>query len=124
MAKTFYTEHDIEDMARRGVQSLVLSDDVVLTELAYEKAGRLGLKLVRPVDTPPSAPVRPYIAKETHAGRAPSAPTAASGPMASGDLQQRIKDAVMARLGAQGAQVDTVLLDTIIQRVLAAVEKR
>jgi hypothetical protein len=121
MVKTFYTEHDIEDMARRGVQSLVLSDDVLLTELAYEKAGRLGLKLVRPVDTPPSAPVRPYIAKETHSvsSEPPSPPV--SGSINSGDLKQRIKDAVIARLGTQ---VDAALLDTIITRVLAAVEKR
>jgi hypothetical protein len=121
MAKTFYTEHDIEDMARRGVQSLVLNDDVVLTEMAYEKAGRLGLKLVRPVDTPPSAPVRPYIAQETH-GSAPQSPAPASAnPPNTGDLKQRIQEAVTARLGSQ---VDAVLLDTIIQRVLAAVEKR
>ncbi len=120
MGKTFYTEHDIEDMVRRGVQSLVLNDDVVLTELAYEKAGRLGLKLVRPVDSPPSAPVRPYIAKETSGSPSPS-PAPAALPAAAGDLKQRIKDAVIARLGSQ---VDAVLLDTIIQRVLAAVEKR
>ena len=121
MAKTFYTEHDIEDMVRRGVQSLVLIDEVVLTELAYEKAGRLGLKLVHPVDMPSSSPVRPYLAKETHAGPALAPSPAASGPLNTPDLQQRIKEAVTARLGAQ---VDPVLLDTIIQRVLAAVEKR
>jgi hypothetical protein len=121
MAKTFYTEHDIEDIARRGVQSLVLSDDVVLTELAYEKAGRLGLKLVRPVDTPPSAPVRPYIAKETSgASTPPPAPTLSSS-VNTDELKKRIKDAVIARLGSQ---VDATLLDTIIQRVLAAVEQR
>ncbi len=129
MAKTFYTEHDIEDMVRRGVQSLVLNDDVVLTELAYEKAGRLGLKLVRPVDTPPSAPVRPYIAKETQGSgdsqsltQALPLPARSEGTaLKTDDLKQRIKDAVIARLGSQ---VDAVLLDTIITRVLAAVEKR
>ena len=123
MPKTFYTEHDIEDMVKRGVQSLVLSDDVVLTELAYEKAGRLGLKLVRPVDTPPSAPVRPYIAKETHGVSAPPDSPASStmSAVTTGDLKQRIKDAVIARLGSQ---VDAVLLDTIIQRVLSTIEKR
>ena len=72
MAKTFYTEHDIEDMVKRGVQSLVLNDDVVLTELAYEKAGRLGLKLVHPIDTPPSAPIRPYIVQQSQGKVPPS----------------------------------------------------
>jgi hypothetical protein len=122
MAKTFYTEHDIEDMVKRGVQSLVLSDDVVLTELAYEKAGRLGLKLVHPIDTPPSAPVRPYIAQQTH-GASTSSPTAtgSNSVIPRADLKQRVKDAVVARLGSQ---VDAVLLDTIIDRVLNTIEKR
>ena len=121
MTKTFYTDHDIEDMVKRGVQSLVLSDDVVLTELAYEKAGRLGLKLVRPVDTPPSAPVRPYISKESHSLPISSPAPIEANLLKSADLKQRIKDAVVARLGTQ---VDAALLDTIIDRVLAAVEKR
>ena len=38
MAKTFYTERDIEDLARQGVTSLEVNADVVLTELAREKA--------------------------------------------------------------------------------------
>ncbi len=42
MAKTFITERDIEDMARRGELSLTVHDDVVLTELAFEKAQKLG----------------------------------------------------------------------------------
>ena len=60
MPKEFYTERDIEDMWKRGITSLRVDDNVVLTELAYEKAQRLGMKLVkdRPVE-PPAAPVRP-----------------------------------------------------------------
>ena len=38
MPKTFYTERDIEDLAKRGVISLVEDDDVVLTDLARDKA--------------------------------------------------------------------------------------
>ncbi|MHB8855710.1 MAG: hypothetical protein ACYC6K_03710 [Bellilinea sp.] len=125
MAKEFYTEKDIEDMWKRGVMSLELSDSVVLTELAYEKANRLGMKLVQPTpDNPPSAPVRPYLSP------AKPAPTAANAAaylpkldspvgLKSGelDLQQRIKNAVMARMGPQ---IDPKLLDSIIQRVLAS----
>jgi len=121
MAKTFYTDHDIEDMVKRGVQSLVLGDDIVLTELAYEKAGRLGLKLVHQVENPPIAPLRPYIANATTSSiPAPMAPN--TGKITdSNALKQKIKDAVLARLGGQ---VDPILLDTIIQRVLTTIEKR
>jgi len=35
MAKEFYTEKDIEDLFQRGVMSLEVNDNVVLTELAY-----------------------------------------------------------------------------------------
>lgn len=124
MAKEFYTEKDIEDMARRGIQSLVIGENVVLTELAYEKAARLGVKLIqeRP-DNPPSAPVRPYLSQQpdVRPGRVSltSRPeqTAASPTVPAGDveLSQRIKSAVIARLGNQ---VDEKLLDVIIQRVL------
>ena len=122
MAKTFYTERDIEDLVKQGILSLEVNDYVVLTDLAFEKANRLGMRLVGSLqDTPPGAPVRPYIAQNP-APRAStnSAPLFAStspGAAAGGsELQQRIRSAVVARLGNQ---VDGTLLDVIIQRVLA-----
>ena len=113
MAKTFYTEHDIEDMVKRGTQALTLTDDVVLTDLAYERATRLGLKLIRGGEKPPSAPERPYISKTAKTTSQPAGATAASA--ATQDRRQRVRDAVIARLGSD---VDVKLLDTIIQRVL------
>jgi hypothetical protein len=115
MPKEFYTERDIEDMFKRGVMSLNLTENVVLTELAYEKANRLGMQLVRSQpDNPPSAPVRPYIALKTN-----SAITLVSDRVSSEqtekDLQIRIREAVIARMGNQ---VDPDLLGVIIQRVL------
>ena len=112
MAKEFYTERDIEDMWKRGITSLTVTDNVVLTELAFEKAGRLGLQLVkdRPVE-PPAAPVRPYLSQP----QTPAATPAAPAPAADADLAARIRAAVNARLGTQ---VDPALLDVIIQRVL------
>ncbi len=109
MPKTFYTEQDIEGLHRQGVTSLVVNEDVVLTELAREKADRLGVRLVREHDTPPSAPVRPYIAS--------SRPAPVEKPQASGnsDLREKVRQAVIARLGDE---VDPQLLDTIIRRVL------
>lgn len=115
MAKEFYTEKDIEDMVKRGITSLTLTDNVVLTELAYEKANRLGMQLVRSQpDTPPSAPIRPYLAQKSAAQ--PSAPVypAAAAPTAP-DLHARIREAVISRMGGQ---VDMALLDVIIERVL------
>ncbi len=126
MTKKFYTEKDIEDLVRSGAKSLRVDQDVALTELAYEKAKRLGLSLLTDLpDNPPSAPVRPYL---SDARTAPAAPKAApvspafagisqgTQPKASG-LENRIRAAVIARLGNQ---VEAKLLDTIIHRVLKA----
>jgi hypothetical protein len=112
MPKEFYTERDIEDMFKRGILSLQVNENVVLTGLAYEKANRLGMQLLRekPLE-PPAAPVRPYISelcKPTATPFAPAHPTEA-------DLSDRIRAAVNARLVTQ---VDPALLDVIIARVL------
>jgi hypothetical protein len=115
MPKEFYTERDIEDMFKRGVMSLIVSENVVLTELAYEKANRLGLQLLRSQpDNPPSAPVRPYLAQKS-ISTAPAAVASVSNEPAGKDVQSRIHEAVIARMGTQ---VDPELLDVIIQRVL------
>jgi hypothetical protein len=130
MPKVFYTERDIEDLFRSGVTSLEIADNVVLTELAYEKAGSLGMKLIsgKP-DNPPCAPVRPYIARMHPACAAPGPAASAvdsrespkvgldAGQTQEPDLAQRIRTAVIARLGNQ---VDSGLLDVIIRRVLAS----
>jgi hypothetical protein len=136
MPKEFYTERDIEDMVKRGIMSLQLNDDVVLTDLAYEKANRLGMRLLRDKpENPPAAPVRPYLsqsqpAQARPAGGAPLGGVPASvmpggglpaagvvpPPQADGtELRERIRSAVVARLGNQ---VDSHLLDAIITRVL------
>jgi len=112
MPKEFYTERDIEDMWKRGIMSLQVTDNVVLTELAYEKAQRLGMQLLKEKPSePPAAPVRPYLSQ-------PSAPTAGPvipAPVPQTDLPARIRSAVVARLGTQ---MDPQLLDVIIQRVI------
>ncbi|MGB8212507.1 MAG: hypothetical protein WCE68_03005 [Anaerolineales bacterium] len=112
MPREFYTERDIEDMVKRGTLSLQVNDNVVLTELAYEKANRLGMRLLRekPLE-PPAAPVRPYLSEPRKPTLAPATP--ALKPEA--DLSARIRAAVNARLGTQ---VDPTLLDVIIERVL------
>ena len=65
MPKQFFTEHDIEDLVKSGVLTLDMTADTVLTDLAYEKARRLGMRLVQPgADTPPGAPIRPYLSQK------------------------------------------------------------
>ena len=131
MPREFYTEKDIEDLVKGGIMSLPLHDHVVLTELAYEKARALGMKLVHDSpDQPPCAPIRPYISAkqgqlagpEVSAHVIPPLPThrkagAVKGAPVEIDLPQRIRDAVAARIGAK---VDANLLDVIIKRVLAS----
>ncbi len=119
MAKTFYTERDIEELSRKGIRSLVVNDNVVLTELAVEKAQRLGVSLVREHDTPPSAPIRPYLspAAARPVDKSEAVRSTTSHPQAESkeELRQRVHAAVVARLGSE---VDPALLDTIIRRVL------
>ncbi len=119
MPKEFYTEKDIEDLVKRGVLSLDVNDDCVLTDLAYEKARRLGVQLIRSrPDNPPGAPVRPYISEKAAARpgtAAASIAVAPSLPAAQTDLPGSIRRAVVTKVGGQ---VDAALLDSIIERVL------
>ncbi len=129
MPRQFYTEKEIADLFKRGVTSLEVNDNVALTELAYEKAVSLGMKLMRDKpDNPPGAPVRPYLSQAQDGQRpAPIAPASAcvvsgehgsrSAAVEEGNLHHRIRDVVVARLGTQ---VDANLLDVIIKRVLAS----
>ena len=125
MAKQFFTEHDIEDMARKGMKSLQVTDEIVLTELAYEKARKLDFQLISDrADNPPAAPVRPYLSeKQTAQAKPVAAPVnpAMSQPAPASPkvlaIEQRIRSAVIAKLGNQ---VDPKLLDNIIHRVVKA----
>jgi len=66
MPRSIYTAHDIEDLAGQGIQTLTLGEEIVLTDLAYEKARRLGIDLIYTGDDPsPSVPVRPYLSSQT-----------------------------------------------------------
>lgn len=101
MPKTFITERDIESLYQRGIRSLVVGRDKTLTDLAYEKARQLGLKLVSVPEGGPSADAKqvlPGFDSET--------------------IKQRVREVVKARLGDQ---IDPRLLETIIQRVLCNV---
>ncbi len=92
MAKTFYTERDIDDLHARGITTLEVHDDIVLTDLARERCDTHGIRLVRRKQ-------------------------AAAHPEDSADAEliHRVKAAVIARLGDQ---VDAKLLDSIVTQVV------
>jgi hypothetical protein len=122
--KTFYTDKDIEELHSKGVKSLRVTDDVALTDLAYEKARRLGIQIAD-ADSPPAAPVRPYLSDMKPRQTQPSVVSAQDEPdsvlstsaSSESDIAQRIRSAVIAKLGDQ---VDASLLDNIIHRVVKA----
>lgn len=118
MPKTFITERDIEDMAKRGILELTVDDTTVLTDLAYEQANRLCIKLVQKNNQPPASPIRPYLSEPVFLPAVPSQKACANQPISSvnGDLKKRVIDAVTAKLGKQ---VDAGILATIVERVFA-----
>ena len=137
MPKEFYTEKDIEDLFNRGIRSLQITENIVLTELAYEKAKRLDFQLISDqADNPPAAPVRPYLSEPPAQRAAQVKPTvspvsavamtqpkpaltpALSPGERRSDIEKRIRSAVIARLGDQ---VDAKLLDNIIHRVVKGI---
>ena len=114
-SKEFITERDIEDMAKRGERSLIVHDDVVLTDLAYEMARRLGVELIQRDETPPAAPVRPYL-NQANTINPPTMPVTTLGSSKLELIRANVKAAVRAKLGAS---VDEALLDRVIERVAA-----
>jgi hypothetical protein len=120
--KTFYTERDIADMHAAGVTEIEIDDDVVLTDLAREKAIVLGLKmkLVSQRSGQPDGLPRLALAPQMQLPPAvvgPSSPLpAAVNSSAPHDLAAQVKAAVIARLGTS---VHNDLLEQIIPQVLA-----
>lgn len=111
MAKIFYTERDIDDLHARGTDSIDVNDNVVLTDLAVERAMKYGIKINRRELSSPQASYSPSV--NTYAAYPREAPRASPADL---ELKQKIKSAVLARLNGQ---VDERLLDAVITRVLA-----
>jgi len=119
MAKVFYTARDIEDLAANGVTTLVVNDDVVVTDLGREQAERLGVDLVREHDQPSSAPIRPYITEKKSPSAAPPLPEPPTAPPAPAALEERVYQAVRDQVDDS---VDPQLLRTIIRRVMKNIQ--
>lgn len=111
MAKTFYTERDIDDLKARGIDSIDVNDSIVLTDLAVERAMKYGIKINRRELSSPQASYSPSV--NTYAAYPREAPRESESDA---ELKQKIKAAVLAKLDGQ---VDEKLLDAVITRVLA-----
>ena len=92
MPKIFYTERDIDDLNARGITSIDIHDNVVLTDLARERMFKYGMLPNRiKLNSHPDDNVQEIFI-------------------------HRIKAAVLARLNGQ---IDPALLDKVIRKVLA-----
>ena len=111
MAKIFYTERDIDDLKARGVDSIEVNDNVVMTDLAIERAMKHGIKINRRELSAPQASYSPSV--NTYAAYPRETPRESASEA---ELKQRIKSAVLARLNGE---VDEQLLEAVISRVLA-----
>lgn len=111
MAKIFYTERDIDDLKARGVDSIDVNDNVVLTELAVERAMKHGIKINRRELSAPQASYSPSV--NTYAAYPRETPRESTSDA---ELKQKIRTAVLAKLNGQ---VEERLLDAVITRVLA-----
>jgi hypothetical protein len=114
MAKVFYTERDIDDLKRRGIDSIDVNDDVVLTDLAVERLMKLGIKIRRREQSSPQARLSPSV--NTYAAYPRESPRVNPADL---ELRQKVKTAVLRRLNSQ---VDEALLDAVITRVLAGMK--
>jgi hypothetical protein len=110
MPKIFYTERDIDEMQRRGVTSIDVTENVVMTDLALERAMRYEMKINRV--QPSSAPTAKL---SQSVNLAVSSVHTMPERSSDSDLKQKIKSMVLAKLDGQ---VDAVLLDSVITRVL------
>ena len=100
MAKTIYTERDVEDAARRGVKEIAITDDVYLTDVARERAEKLGILLRTNVAASAEQPAMamPSVPKENV-----------------DQVLNQVKADVIAKLGSS---VDPVIIERIVRRVL------
>jgi hypothetical protein len=112
MPKIFYTERDIDELKARGVSALDITDNMVITDLALERAMRYDMKINRPDSR--SAP------KATLSGSV-NLVAAYPRPGSAGDaeLKQKIRSAVLAKLDGQ---VDAAVLDAVISRVVSSLK--
>jgi type III secretory pathway component EscV len=119
MPRTFYTERDIEEMAKRGIAELEVNDSVYLTDLARETMDKLGIKRKTSGGSPASSSVlaSPDVAN-LHKSAPPPTTAGSTGTLTPAEQQQvidKVKSGVIARLGPG---VDSAVVETIVRRVV------
>lgn len=112
MAKIFYTERDIDEMKRRGATSLDITENVVITDLALERAMKYDMKINR--SDSGSAPKATLSSSVNLVAAYPRAESTGDA-----DLKQKIKSAVLAKLDGQ---VDAAILEAVISRVVSSLK--
>lgn len=113
MRGEFYTERDIVDLVRQGHRQLRLGANDRMTDLARERARKEGLALVGEWEVPEQAAREAAAVRYAQAQGKPAAGSTSSAEK--GDLHQRVRKAVISRLGTT---VDEAMLDRVIGRVL------
>ncbi len=98
-----YTERDIEDLARRGVKEIAATDDVYLTDVARERAEKLGIALRGAADAFPEQPPAP-----------PS--------IATQDAEQAVNQVKADVIAKLGPGVDAALIERIVRRVVSQLQ--
>jgi hypothetical protein len=116
--KAFYTVRDIEDMAARGEMSIQLSDDVVVTMAARERAQELGVKLLPYVQELPSR--RRWREAPAESISLPGV-RSLSPAESTGTLAAQVTAAVTARLAGSVSQD---VIDAVVRGVLSKLEER
>lgn len=104
MARTIYTERDVEDLARRGGKEIVIGDEVYLTDVARERAEKLGIVLrVGAAPSPAKSAVSlPSVPREN-----------------TDDIVNKVKADVLAKLGNS---VDAAVIEKIVRRVVSQLQ--
>lgn len=114
MPRTIYTERDLEDLARRGVKEIAVNDEVYLTDVARERAEKLGIALKAGGATGTTS--APSGSAGAAAGTAAPAARAAVSAQDAEAVIAHVKADVLARLGPS---VDAVIIDRIVRRVVS-----
>jgi len=111
MGKIFHTEQDIDELHARGVKSIDLTENVVVTDLGVERAMKHGMTINRSEHSAPKATLSGSVNLVAAYPRTESP--------ADSDLMKKIKSAVLAKLNGQ---VDAAVLDAVISRVVSSLK--
>lgn len=115
MSRTFYTERDIQDMAKRGVTEIEVNDSVYITDIAREMMDKLGIKrkVTGSASATSSVLKSPDVANLHNPASAPgNAPLTDSEKH---EVIEKVKSGVIARLGPG---VDSAVVEQIVKRVV------